>query len=165
MRRHARPATAEQRASCFFLFVCASARVTRTARSPRSVSCRPYHRSEGASERGRRFFFVPFDVFVRVLVGYTADGKALEVRGSGTGGLAEMRNNFVADEPMYGYVRVTAGDDESVRQKFVLVSWCGEGVKALKKAKMSVHKVCACVWFSLPSSPFFALGVLQDCFP
>ena len=28
-----------------------------------------------------------------------------------------------------------------IRQKFVLVSWCGPEVKALKKAKMSVHKV------------------------
>merc|ERR1711991_233994 len=74
------------------------------------------------------------------LCGYTQDGKALEVRGSGTGGPNEMKNSFVDDEPMYGYLRVTAGDEESIRQKFVLVSWCGPSVKALKKAKMSVHK-------------------------
>lgn len=76
----------------------------------------------------------------RVLAGYTADGKALEVRGTGSGGLDAMKQGFVADEPMYGYLRITVGDDESIRQKFVLVSWCGPEVKALKKAKMSVHK-------------------------
>jgi hypothetical protein len=33
-----------------------------------------------------------------------------------------------------------------IRQKFVLVSWCGPEVKALKKAKMSVHKVGGRGW-------------------
>jgi hypothetical protein len=82
-----------------------------------------------------------------VLCGYTEDGKALQKRGAGSGGLAEMAESFVDNEPMYGYLRVTAGDEESIRQKFVLVTWCGPEVKALKKAKMSVHKVrnSACV--------------------
>merc|ERR1711964_618504 len=66
-------------------------------------------------------------------------GKALRLVG-GEGGLDEMATNFADDEPMYGYLRVTVGDEESIRQKFVLVTWCGPGVKALKKAKMSVHK-------------------------
>jgi hypothetical protein len=75
-----------------------------------------------------------------VLCGYSEDGKSLQKRGSGSGGLAEMAESFVDNEPMYGYLRVTAGDEESIRQKFVLVTWCGPEVKALKKAKMSVHK-------------------------
>merc|ERR1711991_326966 len=75
-----------------------------------------------------------------VLCGYTDDGKSLEIRGSGSGGLDEMKEHFVEDQCMYGYLRVTSGDEESVRQKFVLVSWCGPNVKALKKARMSVHK-------------------------
>jgi hypothetical protein len=93
---------------------------------------------------GANIFFVPSSKSLhlfRVLCGYTEDGKALEVRGKGNGGLEEMREHFKDDEPMYGYLRVTAGDEESIRQKFVLISWCGPEVKALKKAKMSVHKV------------------------
>merc|ERR1712000_552676 len=64
------------------------------------------------------------------LAGYSDDGKALRLVGG----------HFEDDQPMYGYLRVTVGDDESIRQKFVLVTWCGPAVKALKKAKMSVHK-------------------------
>lgn len=74
------------------------------------------------------------------LAGYTENGKALELLGSGGGGLEEMGGLFEDDKPMYGYLRVTVGDEESIRQKFVLVTWCGMAVKALKKAKMSVHK-------------------------
>ncbi len=68
----------------------------------------------------------------RVLCGYTDDGKALQVvgtkrpclgfqgadavrcKGTGSGGLEEMKGHFAADQPMYGYLRVTAGDEESV---------------------------------------------------
>merc|ERR1712065_85092 len=57
-----------------------------------------------------------------MVCGYTDNGKALELRGSGSGGLDEMAATFPEDQPMYGYLRVTVG------------------VKALKKAKMSVHK-------------------------
>ena len=74
------------------------------------------------------------------LVGYTSNGKALEVRGTGSGGLDELKEGFVEDEPMFAYLRITTGDEDSIRQKFCLISWCGTKVKALKKARMSVHK-------------------------
>ena len=84
------------------------------------------------------FLFFPLAHFF--FISYTSDGKALELRGTGSGGLADMAGSFEDDQPMYGYLRITVGDEESIRQKFVLVTWCGPGVKALKKAKMSVHK-------------------------
>merc|ERR1711964_622413 len=77
------------------------------------------------------------------LAGYSDDGRALRLVGSGEGGLDEMGGHFEDDQPMYGYLRVTVGDEESIRQKFVLVTWCGPAVKALKKAKMSVHKAAS----------------------
>merc|ERR1711916_92806 len=56
-----------------------------------------------------------------LLCGYTSDGKALELIGSGAGGLTEMAESFVEDQPQYGYLRVTVGDEESIRQKFALI--------------------------------------------
>lgn len=40
----------------------------------------------------------------------------------------------------YGYLRVVSGDSESKRSKFVFISWVGEKVGPLKRAKVSVHK-------------------------
>jgi hypothetical protein len=44
------------------------------------------------------------------------------------------------DERVYGFVRIETGDELSKRAKFVLVSWVGSNVGALKKAKMSTDK-------------------------
>lgn len=40
----------------------------------------------------------------------------------------------------YIYLRVTTGDEMSKRAKFVLLTWCGSEVGAMKKAKMSLEK-------------------------
>ncbi|XP_063694559.1 coactosin-like protein isoform X1 [Bolinopsis microptera] len=40
----------------------------------------------------------------------------------------------------YVYLRVVTGDEMSKRHKFVLLTWCGPSVPALKKAKMSLEK-------------------------
>jgi len=44
------------------------------------------------------------------------------------------------DERLYGFVRVDTGDELSKRVKFVLVTWVGVNVGALKRAKMSIDK-------------------------
>jgi len=44
------------------------------------------------------------------------------------------------DERLYGFVRVDTGDELSKRVKFVLVTWVGVNVSALKRAKMSIDK-------------------------
>jgi hypothetical protein len=58
----------------------------------------------------------------------------------GTGDIEELAEKFNDDESAFAFLRVTTGDEESKRAKFVLVSWCGESVGALSRAKMSVHK-------------------------
>jgi len=74
-----------------------------------------------------------------LVLGY--EGNAvIKVQGSGSGGLEELRGFFRDDQSQYGYLRVTTGDSESKRTKFAFISWCGEQVGALKRAKMSVHK-------------------------
>ncbi|PRP88500.1 hypothetical protein PROFUN_03217 [Planoprotostelium fungivorum] len=73
-----------------------------------------------------------------VVYGY--EGNAIKVQAKGSGDLDAVKSHFQDDQAQYAFVRVTSGDAESKRAKFVFISWCGEGVGALKRAKMSVHK-------------------------
>ncbi|KAJ3388495.1 hypothetical protein HDU92_001454 [Lobulomyces angularis] len=76
-----------------------------------------------------------------LLLGYSDDKKdELNLVGSGSGGLEELKSHLKPDQANFGYLRVTIGNDElSQRAKFVLVSWCGSEVKVMRKAKLSVH--------------------------
>ena len=49
-------------------------------------------------------------------------------------------NNVVGDERLFGFLRVTSGDELSKRAKFVFLTWIGDGVSALKRAKVSTDK-------------------------
>jgi hypothetical protein len=66
--------------------------------------------------------------------------KKIVFGGKGNGDLSELAGQFNDDEAAFAFLRVTTGDEESKRAKFVLVSWCGEKVGALARANMSVHK-------------------------
>mmetsp|Transcript_13473 Transcript_13473/g.23272 ORF Transcript_13473/g.23272 Transcript_13473/m.23272 type:complete len:142 (-) Transcript_13473:101-526(-) len=68
------------------------------------------------------------------------DKKTIDLDSKGTGDVDELAEKFNDDESAFAFLRVTTGDEESKRAKFVLVSWCGESVGALSRAKMSVHK-------------------------
>ena len=67
------------------------------------------------------------------------------------------------DECQYGYVRLEFQHDDTTRVKFVFFSWAGPKASALKKGKISVHKVrggaelCVAILF------FFASVVLTAC--
>ena len=74
-----------------------------------------------------------------LVAGY-ADKKTITAQGTGSGGVSELVAQFADDQAQFAYLRVTAGDEESRRTKFVFITWVGEGVKALAKAKVSVHK-------------------------
>ena len=43
-------------------------------------------------------------------------------------------------ERAYGYVRIETGDELSKRAKFALITWVGDEVPPLKKAKVSTDK-------------------------
>jgi len=72
------------------------------------------------------------------LIGY--EGNKLVLQADGTDGLDGLVKNLAEDQVQYAYLRVVAGDNESKRSKFVFISWVGEKVTALKRAKVSVHK-------------------------
>ncbi|RKP02198.1 hypothetical protein CXG81DRAFT_18098 [Caulochytrium protostelioides] len=73
-----------------------------------------------------------------------AEGKTnsdrLVVHATGEGGLSEFVSHLKPDQPAFGYVRLTVGNDEmSRRAKFILVAWCGPDVTTMRRAKLSVH--------------------------
>lgn len=73
------------------------------------------------------------------LFDYSEDGKLISHSKSGVE-YAEFLDNLTDDNRVYGYVRVDCGDEMSKRAKFILVTWVGQDVGALKKAKVSTDK-------------------------
>eukprot|EP00727_Mastigamoeba_balamuthi_P001370 m51a1_g1123 hypothetical protein (145) ;mRNA; f:188348-189329 len=64
----------------------------------------------------------------------------LILQGRGEGGIDELKALLKDDECQFAYIRLTVGDNESKRAKFVFISWVGEEVSPIRRAKMSVHK-------------------------
>ncbi|KAI6650243.1 Coactosin-like protein [Oopsacas minuta] len=67
------------------------------------------------------------------------DDKSIELKCTGKD-YDEMISKFVEDERNFAYIRMTTGDDMSVRAKFVFITWIGLKVSHLKKAKVSTDK-------------------------
>lgn len=64
----------------------------------------------------------------------------LSLTGTGTGGLATLRDSLDDSQVQYAYARVEyANDSESKRVKFVLVIWIGEGTKVMRRARVSIE--------------------------
>jgi len=73
--------------------------------------------------------------------GYDDGGNKIVVVATGdVGSLDNMKPHFTPDKRAFGFLRLTTGDEESKRAKFVFIAFCGTEVSALKRAKMSVHK-------------------------
>jgi len=70
---------------------------------------------------------------------YVSNGK-VGLQSTGTGNYQEFVREFDDKKAQFGYFRVTTGDSESKRAKFLFVSWVGTNVGSLAKAKVSVHK-------------------------
>eukprot|EP00037_Helgoeca_nana_P014680 m.137111 g.137111 ORF g.137111 m.137111 type:complete len:142 (+) comp22662_c1_seq1:2560-2985(+) len=67
------------------------------------------------------------------------DNKDVVVGGVGSD-YAELIAKCSPDERWYAFVRIETGDELSKRAKFVFLTWVGESVSAMKKAKMSTDK-------------------------
>ncbi|PIL23508.1 hypothetical protein GSI_14820 [Ganoderma sinense ZZ0214-1] len=76
-----------------------------------------------------------------LLLDYESDrSDKLQLTSTGSGGLAELRDQLDDSKASYGYVRIQySNDKESVREKFILVIWIGPNCKVMRKAKISVH--------------------------
>ncbi|GAA5978710.1 hypothetical protein JCM11641_006150 [Rhodosporidiobolus odoratus] len=76
-----------------------------------------------------------------LLLDYDGDrSDKLVLTATGTGGLDELRSKLKDENASFAYVRVKyANDVESFREKFILVTWIGSGVRVMRRAKLSVH--------------------------
>ena len=88
------------------------------------------------------------------LCGFDGSGAAMEMRmvGSGSGGVAALSALLSAEGLYYGLVRTTEAIDASVTVKFVFISFIGESVAPMRKAKVSTLKGTITVAFE----PFHA---------
>eukprot|EP00029_Vermamoeba_vermiformis_P002524 TRINITY_DN128_c0_g1_i1.p1 TRINITY_DN128_c0_g1~~TRINITY_DN128_c0_g1_i1.p1 ORF type:complete len:142 (+),score=41.13 TRINITY_DN128_c0_g1_i1:277-702(+) len=69
------------------------------------------------------------------------DNNTIVEAGKGNGGFAEFKSHLKEDGIFYGGFRVMAVDEEnSKRSKFIFVTWVGEKVSPLKRARVSTHK-------------------------
>ncbi|ELU05865.1 hypothetical protein CAPTEDRAFT_159358 [Capitella teleta] len=68
------------------------------------------------------------------------DDQTIKVAAQGSE-YSEFQNLFTDDERAFGFVRVVSGDEMSKRAKFVLITWCGNQVSPLKRARMSTDKI------------------------
>jgi len=69
-----------------------------------------------------------------------AKKNTLDLVGSGSGGIEELKGHLSETKMFYGLVRVQDKIDNSVTIKFVFVIWCGEKVPFVQKGKMTTHK-------------------------
>jgi len=72
---------------------------------------------------------------------YASAGKnQIELVGTGSGGLEELKTHLSDDKICYGLFRVEDRIDHSTTIKFVFLVWCGEKVSFVQRGKMSTHK-------------------------
>ena len=62
------------------------------------------------------------------------------LHGKGEGGLEELKAAIDDKFIGYGYLRVTTGDEMSIRAKFVFIKYISKGTRMNLKAKMNIHR-------------------------
>jgi len=76
-----------------------------------------------------------------LLLTYSDSAKnTLDLVGSGSNGIEELKSHLSDSKYSYGLLRVTDKIDNSVTVKFVFIVWCGEKVPFVKKAQITTHK-------------------------
>ncbi|XP_075994351.1 coactosin-like protein [Genypterus blacodes] len=67
------------------------------------------------------------------------DGSTIVLAGQGTD-YEEFKSQCTDDARLFGFIRITTGDAMSKRAKFTLITWIGENIKGLQRAKVSTDK-------------------------
>ncbi|KAJ7997757.1 hypothetical protein DPEC_G00215440 [Dallia pectoralis] len=67
------------------------------------------------------------------------EGNVIVPAGHGTD-YEEFKSLCTDDVRLFGFVRITTGDAMSKRAKFTLITWIGENVSGLQRAKISTDK-------------------------
>ncbi|XP_018594753.1 coactosin-like protein [Scleropages formosus] len=72
-------------------------------------------------------------------VSFKYDGSMIVPGGHGAD-YEEFKSQCADDVRLFGFVRFTTGDAMSKRVKFALITWIGENVSGLQRAKISTDK-------------------------
>ena len=75
-----------------------------------------------------------------VVISYAEGNKHVQVHGQGSGGIGELHACLKDDMVGYGLLRVTDQIDATATVKLVFITWIGEYVKPMTKAKVTTHK-------------------------
>ncbi|XP_030646581.1 coactosin-like protein [Chanos chanos] len=67
------------------------------------------------------------------------DGSMIVPAGQGAD-YEDFKKLCTDDERLFGFVRITTGDAMSKRAKFTLITWIGENISGLQRAKISTDK-------------------------
>ncbi|TYJ54754.1 hypothetical protein B9479_004602 [Cryptococcus floricola] len=76
-----------------------------------------------------------------LLLDYESDKSSkLVLSATGTGDLSELASHLKPENASFAYVKVRyVNDEHSFREKFTLITWIGEDVKVMRRARVSVH--------------------------
>jgi len=76
-----------------------------------------------------------------LLLDYEDDSPTkLQVTQTGSGGIGEVVELLDDNKASFAYVRVVYSNDaESKREKFILVTWIGKGIKVMRRARTSTQ--------------------------
>ncbi|KAK1162056.1 coactosin-like protein [Huso huso] len=72
-------------------------------------------------------------------VSFKYDGSLIVPGGQGKD-YEEFMSQCTDDVRLFGFIRITTGDAMSKRAKFTLITWIGENVSGLQRAKISTDK-------------------------
>ncbi|XP_045893651.1 coactosin-like protein [Micropterus dolomieu] len=67
------------------------------------------------------------------------EGSMIVPAGQGTD-YEDFKRMCTDDARLFGFVRITTGDAMSKRAKFTLITWIGENISGLQRAKISTDK-------------------------
>ncbi|XP_047451954.1 coactosin-like protein [Mugil cephalus] len=70
---------------------------------------------------------------------FTYEGSMIVPAGQGTD-YNEFKEMCTDDNRLFGFLRITTGDAMSKRAKFTLITWIGENISGLQRAKISTDK-------------------------
>ncbi|KAJ0029485.1 hypothetical protein NQD34_004482 [Periophthalmus magnuspinnatus] len=70
---------------------------------------------------------------------FTYEGSNIVPGGQGVD-YEEFKKMCTDDARLFGFLRITTGDAMSKRAKFTLITWIGENVNGLQRAKVSTDK-------------------------
>jgi len=80
-----------------------------------------------------------------MLIGYTdlsqTKDMQIDLVGTGTGGVEELKHHLRDDGIFYGLVRMTDQIDNSITVKFVFIHFMGNNLKPMARARVTTHKL------------------------